>query len=129
MEYTIKDVAKLTGLTAYTLRYYENEGLIPNLKRTNSGIRHYSDTDICWINLICCLKNSGMPIKNIKEFMNLCLSGSDTCEDRKELLIKHREYIIDQIAKLNCSLQTINYKIEHYDEVGIFHIDSDKKCE
>ncbi|MFV0341965.1 MAG: MerR family transcriptional regulator [Anaerocolumna sp.] len=123
MEYTIKQVAERTNLTPSALRYYDKEGLIPQLKRSTSGIRKYTDTDICWIELICCLKTSGMSIERIKEFMNLCLFGPSACEERKELLEQHRDHIIEHIKLLTCSLSTIEYKIEHYKEIGVFHID------
>lgn len=124
MEYTIKQVSEKTGLSIYTLRYYDKEGLLPLLKRSESGIRKFSDNDIDWLGLICCLKNSGMSIEDIKKFMNLCLKGNDTLEARREMLVKHKAHILEQMKQLENSLNIINYKIEHYKEIGIFHIDS-----
>lgn len=124
MEYTIKQVSEKTNLSIHTLRYYDKEGLLPQLQRTQSGIRKFSENDICWINLICCLKNSGMSIDEIKGFMSLCLQGTKTSEERKEFLQTHKEKIIEQIKQLECSLEIINYKLDHYKEIGIFHIDS-----
>ncbi len=123
MDYTIKQVSEKTGLSIFTLRYYDKEGLLPLVKRSKSGIRKFTDNDIEWIGLICCLKNSGMSILQIKEFMNLCLKGNETVETRKEILLKHKGYILAQMEQLNNSLNTINYKIDHYKEIGIFHID------
>lgn len=123
MEYTIKQVSEKTGLSIYALRYYDKEGLLPLVKRSQSGIRKFSDNDIDWLGLICCLKNSGMSIENIKEFMNLCLRGNDTVEIRKNILVNHKEHILAQMKQLESSLCTINYKIDHYKEIGIFHID------
>lgn len=123
MRYTIKEAAQKTGLSVYTLRYYDKEGLLPLLKRTESGIRSFSDRDIEWIQLICCLKSSGMSIERMKEFMHLCLEGDKTCEQRKEILMEHKQYIAEQMHELQKSLWTIDYKIEHYKEIGIFHID------
>jgi DNA-binding transcriptional MerR regulator len=124
MEYTIKQASERTHLTQSALRYYDKEGLIPQQKRTSSGIRRYTETDICWIELICCLKNSGMSIERIKEFMNLCLCGTSASEERKEILETHRENILNHIKLLECSLKTVEYKITHYKEIGLFHIDS-----
>jgi DNA-binding transcriptional MerR regulator len=123
MEYSIKQVAIRTKLTDHTLRYYDREGLMPLLKRSSSGQRLYTENDICWIELICCLKNSGMPLSQIKEFMNLCLQGEETCEERKVLLENHKKEILSQLDFLNHSLDTINYKLDNYKEIGIFHID------
>ena len=125
MEYTIKQVSEKTGLTIYTLRYYDKEGLLPLIKRSKSGIRKFTDNDIEWLGLICCLKYSGMSIVQIKEFMQSCLKGNETVETRKEILIKHKESILAQMIQLESSLSTINYKIDHYKEIGIFHIDKD----
>lgn len=124
MTYTIKQAGELTNLSPSTLRYYDKEGLLPILKRTPSGIRVFDDTDISWISLICCLKNSGMPIEEIKSFMSLCLQGKNACEERKKALEKHRESILSQIQTLENSLSIIKYKIDNYKEIGIFHIDS-----
>lgn len=125
--YTIKEVSDRTGLSIYTLRYYDKEGLLPLIKRTPSGIRKFSDNDIAWIGLICCLKNSGMSIDNVKKFMNLCLKGEETAENRKEMLLEHKDHILQQMNELQNSLSTVNYKINHYKEIGIFHIDGDKQ--
>jgi Predicted transcriptional regulators len=121
--YTIKQIAEKTNLTEHTIRYYDREGLIPFVSRTESGIRRFSEDDLEWINLICCLRNSGMPIQEIKDFMQLCLRGEETFEERKELLMKHREHILEQMKNLENSLSIVNYKINHYKEIGIFHID------
>lgn len=121
--YTIKQIAERTNLTEHTIRYYDREGLIPFLTRTKSGIRQFSDDDLEWLNLICCLKNSGMSIHKIKEFMQLCLAGKSTFEERKALLIEHKHYIQNQIKNLENNLSIINFKIDHYKDIGIFHID------
>ena len=121
--FTIKQISEKTKLTEHTIRYYDREGLIPLITRTQSGIRQFSEDDLEWINLICRLRNSGMPLQEIKEFMQLCLKGKDSIEERRELLIRHRTRIQEQMANLDNSLSFVNYKIEHYKEIGIFHID------
>jgi DNA-binding transcriptional MerR regulator len=126
MTYSIQQVAKKLNLTTSALRYYDKEGLLPTLKRTDSGIRSFSETELEWLGLICCLKNSGMPIQDIKHFMNLCLKGETTCEERREVLEKHRSSILRQTELLQNSLCIVDYKIEHYKEIGIFHIDNEQ---
>lgn len=123
MGLTIKQAAGRTQLSEHTLRYYDREGLMPLLKRSSSKIRDFSENDIAWIDLICCLKSSGMTLEEIKDFMNLCLRGLDTCEERRDMLMSHRKSILEQMKKLKASLNTIDYKIDHYKEIGIFHID------
>lgn len=124
MKYTIKQVSEKIKLSEHTLRYYDREGLMPLLKRSSTGIRLYTENDVNWLELICCLKNSGMSLSEIKEFMNLCLQGEKTCEERKDILEHHKKDILNQIEYLKQSLNTINYKIDYYKEIGIFHIDS-----
>lgn len=120
MAYTIKQAADKTGLTVHTLRYYDREGLLPLLGRTGSGIRLFSEKDIAWLGLVCCLKKSGMPIVRLREFLNLCLMGEDTAQKRRELLIQHKNYIVAQIEQLKKSLSIVEHKIENYKNIGVF---------
>lgn len=122
--YTIKDAAARTGLSISALRYYDKEGLIPQLERSESGIRLYRERDMAWLGLICCLKNSGMSIEKIKEFMQACLGGEDTVEKRRLLLEEHKAAILEKMKLLENSLNIVNFKLEHYKEIGTFHIDS-----
>ncbi|HEX9026057.1 MAG TPA: MerR family transcriptional regulator [Clostridium sp.] len=115
MGYSIAQVAEKTHLTAHTLRYYEKEGLLPFVDRSDSGNRDFKDKDLEWLELICCLKNTGMPIKQIKEFIRLCLKGDNTLDIRREIFITHREEVINQMAELQKNLDKINCKINYYD--------------
>lgn len=115
MGYSIAEVAEKTNLTAHTLRYYEKEGLLPFVDRSDSGNRDFKEKDLEWLELICCLKNTGMPIKKIKEYIRLCLKGDDTLDVRREIFIKHREDVINQMADLQKNLDKINCKINFYD--------------
>jgi DNA-binding transcriptional MerR regulator len=114
MDYTIQEMTKKTGLTAYTLRYYEKEGLIIRIKRNKSGHRTYNDEDVEWIKLIKCLKVTGMPVTVIKKFIKLFLSGDKTIHERKSILLNHRQKILKKIEEYNYYLEKINFKIEHY---------------
>ena len=89
--YTIQDVSKKTGLTAHTLRYYEKEGLITGVERSQGGIRQYTDEDLERLGLIRCLKNTGMSIQEIARFVQLTHEGDHTLEERVELLREHRD--------------------------------------
>jgi DNA-binding transcriptional MerR regulator len=115
MGYSIAEVAEKTHLTPHTLRYYEKEGLLPFVDRSDSGNRDFKDKDLEWLELICCLKNTGMPIKQIKEYIQLCHKGDNTLDVRREIFIKHREEVINQIAELQKNLDKINCKINFYD--------------
>ena len=117
MGYSIAEVAEKTHLTAYTLRYYEKEGLLPFVDRSDSGIRNFQDKDLEWLELICCLKNTGMSIKKIKEVISLYLEGDGTLDIRREIFICHREEVINQIAELEKNLDKINCKINYYENI------------
>ena len=114
MGYTVKMVAEKTNLSPNALRYYEKEGLLPNVKRTNSGIRHYSDEDLEWLSLICCLKNTGMSIKQIRDFVDLSLQGPETLKDRCDMLIAHKREVEEHIAEMNHHLDKVTHKISYF---------------
>lgn len=114
MEYTIKQAAEKMNLTAYTLRYYDKEGLLPFVSRDNSGNRLFTDNDLEWLGLICCLKNTGMPIRQIKKFIQGAIEGDNTLENRIEMLLEHRKDVLKQIEDLNKNLEKINWKINYY---------------
>lgn len=100
MKYSIGEVAKEFNLSASTLRYYDKEGLFPNLKRSESGIRSFSDIDLGSLKIIECLKNTGMPIKDIKEFIDWCGQGDATLSERYEMFIERKIIMDEQIASL-----------------------------
>ncbi|WP_298002236.1 MerR family transcriptional regulator [Oceanispirochaeta sp.] len=110
----MKTVAERTNLSPNTLRYYEKEGLLPSIKRTKSGIRHYSDEDLEWLGLICCLKNTGMSIKQIRDFVDLSLQGSATLKARCEMLVDHKRSVEKHIEQMNLHLEKVTHKIEFF---------------
>lgn len=114
MGYSIAEVAERTNLTAHTLRYYEKEGLLPFVHRSDSGNRDFIDKDLEWLELICCLKKTGMPIKKIKEYIELCLEGDSTLEVRRQIFLNHREEVVNGIADLQKNLEKIDCKINYY---------------
>jgi DNA-binding transcriptional MerR regulator len=90
MTYTIGQVAEETGLSIHTLRYYEKEGILPVVKRNESGMRVYEKTDIEWLKFACCLRETGMTIVEMKEFTRLTLQGEETIEERMNRLHKQK---------------------------------------
>ncbi|MFZ4453721.1 MerR family transcriptional regulator [Salibacterium aidingense] len=109
--YTINEVAGICDLSAHTLRFYDKEGLLPNISRSKSGNRQFSETDLEFVKMICCLKNTGMPIKEIKHYVNLYREGEETFDTRKEMMKAHRKEVIRQIDDLKKSLNIIDLKI------------------
>jgi DNA-binding transcriptional MerR regulator len=114
MNYTIKQAAERFHLTVHTLRYYEKEGLLPFICRDKSGNRVFTDSDFEWLALICCLKNTGMPVKQIGTYVQRCMAGDGSLEQRRQMLVEHRQAVIEQIDELNRNLEAINHKIEYY---------------
>lgn len=119
MIYSITNVSEKTGLTNYTIRYYEKIGLLPHINRNSNGIREFSQDDVFWIEIIKCLKNTGMPISDIKSIVDLSLEGEHTSCKRKEILIEHRNKILSQIKNLQNNLLKIDLKIAWYNDKNI----------
>lgn len=114
MGYTVKEVSEQTNLKPHVLRYYEKEGLLPHISRTKGGIRHYTDEDLEWLGLICCLKNTGMSIRQIRDFVNLSLQGPKTLSKRCELLKRHQQDVAANIADLQRHLEIVTHKIAYF---------------
>jgi len=116
---TITEVAKKYGLTADTLRYYERIGLIPGVNRTAGGIRDYQEEDCRWIEFIKCMRNAGLPVEKLIEYVKLFQMGDKTIEKRKALLTEQREALIARIADMQATLERLNRKIERYENTVV----------
>ena len=112
--YSIQEVCNKTGLTAHTLRYYEKEGLLTDIRRSEGGFRQYSDEDMEWLGLICCLKNTGMPLQEIARFVQLAHEGDRTLEERVELLKDHRQKLIEKMDEMQKYLDKITWKVNFF---------------
>ena len=114
--YSIQEVSNKTGLTAHTLRYYEKEGLISGVERSQGGFRQYTDEDLERLGLICCLKNTGMSIQEIARFVQLTHEGDHTLEERVELLRAHREQVLARMAEMQKHLEKVTWKLNFFTE-------------
>ena len=114
--YTIKDVSKRTGISAYTLRYYDSEGLLTFVQRSESGIRLFTEEDFEPLYTITVLKRSGMPIKKIREFMELYLRGDETIHARRIMFEEHKKQLEEKINELNEMLKIVEYKCWYFAE-------------
>ena len=114
--YSMKQACKLTGLNYETLKYYCNEGLVPNVKRDARNYRVFDDHDIKWIESLTCLKNCGMTIQEMKEYLALCLQGKSTIVKRKGILNKKREMLLKSMEKLQNAVDYIDWKQSFYDK-------------
>jgi DNA-binding transcriptional MerR regulator len=115
MIYTVGEMAKKLNVTASTLRYYDKEGLLPFVERSSGGMRMFKENDLSWLQIIECLKKTGMPIKDIKHFMDCCKEGDPTIEDRLSIIKSQRDAVIMQIKEMQEMLDMLNYKCWYYE--------------
>ena len=115
MLYTVGEMAKKIGVAPSTLRYYDKEGLLPFVERSCGGIRMFKDSDMESINIIECLKKTGMTIKEIKQFIDWCREGDSSIEDRLALIDRQRENVLKQMEQLYRTLDTLTYKHWYYE--------------
>lgn len=116
LPYTIKEVSELTGLPASTLRYYDKQGLLPNLRRDANNIRIFSDDDCSSLRLIECLKQSGLSIRDIKNFIDMAGKGKQTLNERLKIFYRRREILRDDLKNLTDILSVIEYKCWYYEQ-------------
>lgn len=112
---TIKEVSEKYGISGDTLRYYEKIGMIPPVTRTAGGIRNYTETDLSWIELVLCMRNAGLPIEAIIEYVRLYRMGDSTFAARLSLLRNQRTALIAQKERIDEMLSRLNYKIARYE--------------
>ncbi|SDI26346.1 MerR family transcriptional regulator [Natribacillus halophilus] len=114
MEYSIGEVAKELNLTVYTLRYYDKEGLLPFVNRTSSGTRLFKESDIEALKVIECLKSTGMPIKEIKTFIDWVADGDATLQQRYDMFLERKAVVEAQMEEINKTMELINHKCNYY---------------
>ena len=112
---TIKEVSEQLEITQDTLRYYEKVGMIPPVTRTKGGIRDYKEGDIAWVKLATCLRNAGLPVKVMIDYLGLYKQGDSTIQERCNLLKEQREKLLEQRKQIEETLEKLNYKIARYE--------------
>ena len=115
MIYTVGEMAKTLGVPASTLRYYDKEGLLPFVKRSSGGIRMFEEKDYEWLKVISCLKKAGMSLKDIREYIQLAMEGDSTIDQRLDLFLNQRKVLLEQMAELQQTLDTLDYKCWYYE--------------
>lgn len=115
--YTMMQVCKETGLTYQALKFYCNEGLIPDVKRDGNNRRIFDERNVKWIKDLVCLKRCGMSIQEMKEYLELCLMGQSTIPQRQELLREKQEALRASVRELEDSIAYIDWKQEFYGKV------------
>ena len=115
--YTMMQASREANMTYQALKFYCNEGLVPNVKRDGNNRRIFDERDVKWIKDLVCLKKCGMSIQEMKEYLDLCLQGQATIPQRKEMLTKKQEALRRSIQELEDSVAYIDWKQNFYDEV------------
>lgn len=115
--YSMKETCQKVEMTYQALKFYCNEGLIPNVKRDKNNYRVFDDKDIAWIKSLSCLKNCGMSILEMKEYLSLCLQGESSIPERKVILDIKKEHLQEEMKKIQKSIDYINWKQQFYDDV------------
>lgn len=117
MVYTMMQACKQTNMTYQTLKFYCNEGLVPNVKRDKNNRRVFDERDIAWISSLICLKKCGMSIQEMKKYLAMCLQGEETIPQRKEMLARKQEALRESVKELEDSIAYIDWKQNFYDDV------------
>jgi DNA-binding transcriptional MerR regulator len=113
---TISEVSHKLDISPDTLRYYERIGLIPSVKRTEGGIRNYTEEDCNWVEFIKCMRNAGLPIEVLIEYVALFQQGDSTIKARKELFLEQRKQLVERMEAMQKTLERLDYKIARYEQ-------------
>ena len=114
MSYSIKEVSERTGISPYVLRYYEKEGLLPRVARSEGGVRRYADADLETLGLIGCLKRTGMPLKDIRTFVQLQEQGPSTLRQRCDILEAQQRAMLASMEELQKNCEKVKHKLQVY---------------
>ena len=115
MVYTIGEMAKMLGVPASTLRYYDKEGLLPFVARSSGGIRQFRESDIEWLRVIGCMKKAGMSLKDIRIYIELAVQGDSTIDARLAMFRRQQDTLRAQMQQLQDTMQVLEYKCWYYE--------------
>jgi len=116
---TPAEMVDRTGVSLDTLRYYESEGLLTGVARAANGHRRYSADDVFWVEVLRCLRETGMTIEQLRHYCNLGEQGVITEPERKQILLDHRQQIERQVADLQRAIELVDHKLSHYADTEI----------
>ena len=117
MTYTMMQACREANMTYQTLKFYCNQGLVPNVKRDKNNRRVFDGRDLEWIRGLICLKKCGMSIEEMRGYLQLCLQGQESIPERKVLLAEKRERLVAQLAEVQASIDYIDWKQGYYDDI------------
>ena len=117
MKYTIKEVSEIIGISAYTLRYYDKEGLLANVERDKNGIRLFNEKNLQWIYLIQCLRKTNMPLKDIKHYISLAKLGDSSVKERLDIIEKQKQATLEKIEEMRKQAEILDQKMSYYESI------------
>lgn len=115
--YSMKKACQLTGLSYDTIKFYCNKGLVPNVKRDKNNYRIFDQATIEWLKSLSCLKNCGMSIAEMKEYLDLCLEGPLSIPQRQLMLLEKKDSLLENLQSLQEALNYIDNKQQFYKDV------------
>ena len=115
--YTVKQMAEKMGLTAYAVRYYDNAGLIPEVGRSSGNSRLFSDYNLAWLKIVHCLRSTGLPITEVRRYIQMCQEGDSTIPARAAMIAAQEKSLRAQLDELNRQMEILEYKKHYYEEL------------
>ena len=116
-KFTVKEVAQIMKISAHTVRYYDNEGLIPFVSRTQSNIRMFSEYDLSWIRTVHCLRATNLSISDIKKYIDLCLKGNKTIQQRAKIIFDQEKNLKEHLKQLQEQMKVLQVKKKYYTDL------------
>ena len=113
-KYTVKEVAQMMKISVHTIRYYDNEGLIPFVSRTQSNARMFSEYDLSWIRTVHCLRATNLSINDIKKYIELCLKGNKTIPQRAKIIFNQEKNLKEHLKQLQEQMKVLQIKKKYY---------------
>lgn len=121
--YTIKEVAKKMDISEHTLRFWAKCGFFPFVQRNSNNIRMFSEDDLNWVKIVKCLRSVGTENKAIKRYIDLCIIGDSTIEERYNIILETKKKALEQLGELNNQLKILDYKEEYYQNLIKNHLE------
>lgn len=117
MVYTVKNVSEMLNISIHTLRYYDDIGLFPFVERNENNVRLFTDKDLEWVFVVHSLRSSGLPIKQVKQYIDWCLEGDTTLKQRQQMIIHQKNIMEEKLDELKEQLLILEWKEDYYNAV------------
>lgn len=117
LAYTIIEVERKTGIPSRTLRFLADKGVFPYVEKDKNGVRYFSEKDLQWVIWVDCYRQIGMSIKDLKDYIALCVKGKSTAKERLEIILNLKEKTLEDMQKLQIILEKLNFKVNYYEKM------------